>query len=536
MSHKDLKFNDDIRASLIAGVDKLANTVKITLGPKGRNVFIDKRFGGPLITNDGVSIAREITLEDKFENMGCQIMSEVASKTNDVAGDGTTTATLLAQTIIHEGMRNIAAGANSVVLKRGIEGAVKVAVKDIKSRAIEVKNNDDIKQVATVSCQDAETGTLIAEAMDKVTADGVITVEESKSMETTLEVVDGMKFDRGLLSPYMATDQEKMEAVIENPYILITDKSIGNIQDILPLLEQMVQQGRKLFIIADDVIGDALGTIIVNKMRGVFDCVVVKAPSFGDERKDILNDIAILTNGTYISSELGYDLKKVTLDMLGTANSVKVTKDSTIIVGGAGNKEDITKRVDDLKGQLENATSNEVKDKLKARIGKLSGGVAVIKIGAATETEMKDKKLRLEDALNATKAAVEEGIIAGGGVAFINAIPAVKKYMEGLEGDEKTGASIILNVLEAPVRQIAENAGLEGCVVANKVKTLEVGCGFNAATEEYGDMIEMGIVDPTKVAISAIQNAASAASLLLTTEAGVAIILDERDKYEPPID
>ncbi len=524
---KEINYGEDIRSKLLLGVDKLANTVKITLGPKGRNVMIEKSYGSPLITNDGVTIAKEIELEDQFENMGAQTVKEVSSKTNDVAGDGTTTATLLAQAIIHEGFKNVAAGANPMVLKRGIQGAVDVAVEEIKKTSKAVKGKDAIAQVAAVSCGDAEIGNMIADAMEKVGAEGVITVEESKSMGTELDVVEGMQFDRGYLSAYMASDMEKMEAVLQNPYILITDKKITNIQDILPLLEQIVQQGRKLFIIAEDIEGEALATLVVNKLRGTFDCVAVKAPGFGDRRKDMLQDIAILTKGQVISEELGFDLKTATIDMLGTAGTVKVTKDATVIVDGAGKKADIKARIEQMKAQIETSTSDYDKEKLQERIAKLSGGVAVIKVGAATETELKERKLRLEDALNATKAAVEEGIVPGGGVVFVNAIPAVKKYADSQEGDVKTGAQIIVRALEEPVRQIAENAGFEGSVVVNEVKESKKGVGFNAATEAYEDMMAAGIVDPAKVSRSALQNAASASALLLTTEAGIVAIKED---------
>ena len=524
---KEISYSEEVRSKLLSGVDKLANTVKITLGPKGRNVMIEKAYGSPLITNDGVTIAKEIELEDQFENMGAQTVKEVSSKTNDVAGDGTTTATLLAQSIIHEGFKNVAAGANPMVLKRGIQGAVDVAVAEIKKNSKAVKGKDAIAQVAAVSCGDTEIGKLIADAMEKVGAEGVITVEESKSMGTELDVVEGMQFDRGYLSAYMATDMEKMEAVLSNPYILITDKKITNIQDILPLLEQIVQQGRKLFIIAEDIEGEALATLVVNKLRGTFECVAVKAPGFGDRRKDMLQDIAILTKGTVISEELGFDLKTATMDMLGTAGTVKVTKDNTVIVDGAGKKTDIKARIDQMKAQIETVTSDYDKEKLQERVAKLSGGVAVIKVGAATETELKERKLRLEDALNATKAAVEEGIVPGGGVVFANAIPAVKKYAESCEGDVKTGANIIVRALEEPVRQIAENAGFEGSVVVNAVKESKKGTGFNAATEKYEDMMAAGIVDPAKVSRSALQNAASASALLLTTEAGIVAIKED---------
>ena len=518
---KELHYGEDARRKLQAGVDKLADTVKITLGPKGRNVLIDKKFGAPLITNDGVTIAREIELEDSVENMGAQLVKEVATKTNDVAGDGTTTATLLAHIIIKEGFKNVAAGANPMVLKRGIQGAVDVAVDEIKRLAHDVDSKDSIAQVASVSAADENIGALIAEAMEKVGKDGVITVEESKTMGTTLDVVEGMQFDRGYFSPYMVTDTEKMEAVFENPYILITDKKITNIQELLPVLEQVVQSGRKLMIICDDLEGEALATLIVNKIKGTFDCVAVKAPGFGDRRKAMLDDIAVLTGGTVISEELGYDLKEATVDMLGSAATVKVDKENTVIVNGAGSPAAIEARVAQIKTQIENTTSDFDKEKTQERLAKLAGGVAVIKVGAATETELKERKLRIEDALNATKAAVQEGIVSGGGVALVNAIPAVSAYVDGLAGDEKTGGNIIVRALEEPVRQIAENAGFEGSVVVSQVKTSEEGTGFNAATEEYINMIEAGIVDPAKVTRSALQNAASASAMLLTTEAGI---------------
>ena len=530
---KELHYGEEARRALQAGVDKLADTVKITLGPKGRNVLLSKTFGSPLITNDGVTIAREIELEDAVENMGAQLVKEVATKTNDVAGDGTTTATLLAQVIIREGFKNVAAGTNPMVLKRGIAGAVDVAVDEIARLSQEVSTSESIANVASVSAADEEIGGLIAEAMDKVGKDGVITVEESKSMGTTLDVVEGMQFDRGYFSPYMVTDTEKMEAVSENPYILITDKKITNIQELLPLLEQVVQAGRKLFIICDDLEGEALATIIVNKLKGVFDCVAVKAPGFGDRRKAMLEDIAVLTGATVISSDLGYELKETTLDMLGTAATVKVDKENTVIVGGGGAAEDIEARVAAIKSQIEQCTSDFDREKTQERLAKMAGGVAVIKVGAATETELKERKLRIEDALNATKAAVEEGIVAGGGVALVNAIPAVAKYVDGLEGDAKTGGQIIVRALEEPVRQIAENAGYEGSVVVAQVKGSEEGVGFNAATEDYVDMIGAGIVDPAKVTRSALQNAASASAMLLTTEAGVTDIKEDMPPMPP---
>ncbi len=524
---KEIFYGEDARKKLLAGVDKLADTVKITLGPKGRNVLLDKKFGAPLVTNDGVTIAKEIELEDATENMGAQMVKEVASKTNDVAGDGTTTATLIAQSIIREGFKNVAAGANPMILKKGIQGAVDVAVAHIEKTARPVKTKESIAQIAAVSASDQEIGDLIAEAMEKVGKDGVITVEESKSMDTNLEVVEGMQFDRGYLSAYMATDMDKMEAVLEDPYILLTDKKISNIQEILPLLEQVVKTGRKLLIIAEDIEGEALATIVVNKLRGTFDCVAVKAPGFGDRRKAMMEDIAILTGGVVISEEVGYDLKEATLDMLGTAASVKVDKDNTTIVGGAGKKKDINARIAQIRTQIEETNSDFDREKSQERLAKLTGGVAVIQVGAATETELKEKKLRIEDALNATKAGVEEGIVAGGGVALANAIPAVAKYIKDLAGDEKTGASIIMRALEEPVRQIAENAGFEGSVVVSKVLSSKAGVGFNAASEQYMDMIGAGIVDPAKVTRSALQNAASASAMMLTTEAGVVEIKED---------
>ena len=530
---KELHYGEDARRALQAGVDKLANTVKITLGPKGRNVLLSKTFGAPLITNDGVTIAREIDLEDPVENMGAQLVKEVATKTNDVAGDGTTTATLLAQIIIREGFKNVAAGANPMVLKRGIAGAVDVAVDEIKRLSHVVDTSDAIAQVASVSAADEEIGGLIAQAMDKVGKEGVITVEESKTMGTELDVVEGMQFDRGYFSPYMVTDPEKMEAVLENPCILITDKKISNIQEILPVLEQVVQAGRKLMIICDDLEGEALATIVVNKLKGVFDCVAVKAPGFGERRKAMLQDIAVLTGATVISSDLGYELKETSIDMLGGAATVKVDKENTVIVGGAGAPEDIAERVNAIKAQIDQTISDFDREKTQERLAKMAGGVAVIKVGAATETELKEKKLRIEDALNATKAAVEEGIVSGGGVALVNAIPAVSKYVESLEGDAKTGGKIIVRALEEPVRQIAENAGYEGSVIVAQVKESAEGTGFNAATEEYVDMIGAGIVDPAKVTRSALQNAASASAMLLTTEAGITDIKEDMPPMPP---
>ncbi len=525
---KELHYGEDARRKLQKGVDQLADTVKITLGPKGRNVLLERKYGAPLITNDGVTIAREIELEDPVENMGAALVREVATKTNDVAGDGTTTATLLAQIIINEGFKNVAAGANPMILKKGIQGAVDVAIEEIKKNSKEVSTKEAIANIAAVSSADDKIGELIAEAMEKVGKDGVITVEEGKSMGTNLEVVEGMQFDRGYLSAYMATDMEKMEAVLENPYILLTDKKITNIQEILPLLEQIVQAGRKLVIVADDVEGEALATLVVNKLKGTFDCVAVKAPGFGDRRKAMMEDIAILTGGTVLAEELGYELKEATIDMLGTAATVKVDKDNTVIVGGSGDKKEIEERVASIRKQIEETTSEFDKEKLQERLAKLTGGVAVIQVGAATETELKERKLRIEDALNATKAGVEDGIVPGGGVALVNAIPAVAKYVKSLSGDEKTGATIIMRALEEPVRQIAENAGFEGSVVVEKVKTGKAGTGFNAYSEEYMDMIAAGIVDPAKVTKSALANAASASAMLLTTEAGVVdVVKDE---------
>ena len=524
---KEIFYGEDARRKLQAGVDQLANTVKITLGPKGRNVLINKTFGAPLITNDGVSIAKEIELEDPVENMGAQVVKEVASKTNDVAGDGTTTATLLAQIIIKEGFKNVAAGANPMELKKGIQGAVDVAVAEISKIAQPVETKESISQVAAVSAADENIGELIAEAMEKVGKDGVITVEESKSLGTTLDVVEGMQFHRGYLSAYMVSDAEKMEAVLENPLILITDKKIMNIQELVPILEQVMQMGRKLLVIAEDVEGDALATLVVNKLRGILDIVAVKAPGYGERRKAMLEDIAVLTGGTVVASELGYELREMTLDMLGTATTVKVDKDSTVIVGGGGDKADVVARIGSIKSQIEESTSEFDKEKLQERLAKLAGGVAVIQVGAATETELKERKLRIEDALNATKAAVEEGIVSGGGVALVNTIPAVAAYVETLTGDVKTGATIIKRALEEPVRQIAENAGLEGSVVVAEVKKSDLGVGFNAATEEYVNMIEAGIVDPAKVTRSALQNAASASAMLLTTEAGIVDIKED---------
>ena len=528
---KDIIFGEDARKALQSGIDKLANTVKITLGHKGRIVVLYKKYGAPLITNDGVTIAKEIELDDPFENMGAQLVKEVATKTNDAAGDGTTTATLLAQALVREGMKNIAAGANPMVLKKGMDQAVDTAVETIVANSKKIEGSDEIARVGAVSAADENIGKLIAEAMEKVTADGVITLEESKTAETYSEVVEGMQFDRGYIAPYMVTDTDKMEAVLDDAYILITDKKISNIQEILPLLEQIVKAGKKLLIIAEDVEGEALSTLIVNKLRGTFTCVAVKAPGFGDRRKEMLQDIAILTGGQVISSELGLELSETTMEQLGRARQVVVQKENTIIVDGAGNSDDIKARVGQIKSQIENTTSDFDREKLQERLAKLSGGVAVIKVGAATEVEMKEKKLRIEDALAATKAAVEEGIVAGGGTALINAMPAVKKLVDKLSGDEKTGAQIVYKALEEPVRQIAVNAGLEGSVIIDKIiRSRKVGYGFNAYTSEYVDMIPAGIVDPTKVTRSALQNAASVASMVLTTESLVA------DKKDPQAD
>ncbi len=525
---KQILFGEEARRALQSGVDQLADAVKITLGPKGRNVVLDKKFGSPLITNDGVTIAKDIELEDAFENMGAQLVKEVATKTNDVAGDGTTTATLLAQAIIREGLKNVTAGANPMIVKKGIQKAVDAAVKYVLDSAKKVSGKEDIARVASVSAANEYIGQLIADAMEKVTADGVITVEESKTAETYCDVVEGMQFDRGYISPYMVTDTEKMEAVLDDCYILITDKKISNIQDVLPVLEQIVQQGKKLLIIAEDIEGEALTTLVVNKLRGTFTCVAVKAPGFGDRRKEMLKDIAILTGGQVISDELGLDLKETTIDMLGSAKQVKVQKELTIIVDGNGDTNAISDRVNVIKGQIEETTSEFDKEKLQERLAKLSGGVAVIKVGAATETEMKEMKLRIEDALAATKAAVEEGIIAGGGTSYINAIPSVEALLATTEdADEKTGVQIILKALEEPVKQIAKNAGLEGSVIVDKIKSSQPGIGFNALIEEYVNMVENGIVDPAKVTRSALQNAASVASMVLTTESIVA------DKIDP---
>ncbi len=528
---KQIVYGEDARKALLSGIDQLANTVKVTMGPKGRNVVLGKKYGAPLITNDGVTIAKDIEFEDAFENMGAQLVREVATKTNDVAGDGTTTATLLAQAIVHEGLKNVSAGANPMVMRKGMEKAVKTAVDTIKANSEAVKGSDDIARVGTVSSGDETIGKLIAEAMEKVSTSGVITIEESKTAETGLEVVEGMQFDRGYISPYMVTDTEKMEAVIDDPYILITDKKISSIQEILPILEQIVKGGQKLFIIAEDVEGDALSTLLVNRLRGSFNCVCVKAPGFGDRRKEMLKDIAVLTGGTYVSSELNMNLPDVQLADLGRARQVKVTKDNTVIVDGAGDANEIKARVAEIKNTLAITTSDYDKEKLQERLAKLSGGVAVIKVGAQTEVAMKEQKLRVEDALNATRAAVEEGIVAGGGTAFVNAIPAVEKLVAKLSGDEKTGAAIIVKALQAPIRQIAENAGVDGSIVFEKIRSSrKLGYGYNAYTETYCDMIPAGIVDPTKVTRTALENAASIASCVLTTESLVA------DKPDPQAD
>ena len=525
---KEIKYGQDARHALESGINQLADTVKITLGPKGRNVVLGKKFGAPLITNDGVTIAKEIELEDAFENMGAQLVKEVATKTNDVAGDGTTTATLLAQALVREGLKNVASGAPPMIVRRGIQKAVAVAVENLLASAKHVSGKPDIARVASVSAANEEVGELIGEAMEKVTSDGVITVEESKTAETYSEIVEGMQFDRGYITPYMVTDTDKMEAVLDEPYILITDKKISNIQEILPILEQVVQAGKKMVIIAEDVEGEALSTLILNKLRGTFTCVPVKAPGFGDRRKAMLQDIAILTGGQVITEEVGLELKDADVSMLGRAKQVKISKELTIIVDGAGEKAAIEDRVRVIKGEIENSTSDFDREKLQERLAKLAGGVAVIRVGAATETEMKEMKLRIEDALAATKAAVEEGIIAGGGTSYLDVIPAVEKLLSETEDDEKTGVSIVLKALEEPAWQIAKNAGLEGAVIVDKVKTLPTGEGFNALTSVYGNMIEMGIVDPVKVTRSALQNAASVASMVLTTESLVA------DKPEPP--
>ena len=524
---KEIKYGAEARAALEAGVNQLADTVRVTLGPKGRNVVLDKSFGAPLITNDGVTIAKEIELEDAFENMGAQLVKEVATKTNDVAGDGTTTATVLAQAMVNAGMKNLAAGANPIILRKGMKKATACAVEAIGKMSQKVNGKEHIARVAAISAGDEAVGQLVADAMEKVSNNGVITIEESKTMQTELDLVEGMQFDRGYISAYMATDMDKMEAVLDNPYILITDKKISNIQEILPLLEQIVQSGAKLLIIAEDVEGEALTTLIVNKLRGTFNVVAVKAPGYGDRRKAMLEDIAILTGGTVISSELGYELKDTTMDMLGRAKSVKVQKENTVIVDGEGDKEALQSRIAQIKKQIEETTSDFDREKLQERLAKLSGGVAVIRVGAATETEMKEAKLRLEDALAATRAAVEEGIIAGGGSAYIHASKEVAKLADTLEGDEKTGAKVILKALEAPLYYISANAGLEGAVIINKVKESPAGVGFNAATEQYVDMVEQGILDPVKVTRTALQNATSVASTLLTTESVVANIKED---------
>ena len=528
---KQIVYGEEARKALLSGIDQLANTVKVTLGPKGRNVVLGKKFGSPLITNDGVTIAKDVELEDAFENMGAQLVREVATKTNDIAGDGTTTATLLAQAIVHEGLKNVSAGANPMVMRKGMEKAVETAIETIKANSETIKGSDDIARVGAVSSGDESVGKLIAEAMDKVGSSGVITIEESKTAETGLEVVEGMQFDRGYISPYMVTDTDKMEAVIDDPYILITDKKISSIHEILPLLEQIVKTGKKLVIIAEDVEGDALATLLVNRLRGNFTCVCVKAPGFGDRRKEMLKDIAILTGGTYISSELNMNLPETQITDLGTARQIKVTKDNTVIVDGAGDANEIKARIAEIKNTISVTTSDYDKEKLQERLAKLSGGVAVIKVGAQTEVAMKEQKLRVEDALNATRAAVEEGIVAGGGTAYVNAIPAVEKLVAKLSGDEKTGAQIIARALQAPIRQIAENAGVDGSIVYDKIRSSrKVGYGYNAYSETYCDMIPSGIVDPTKVTRTALENAASIASCVLTTESLVA------DKPDPKAD
>ena len=528
---KQIVYGEEARKALLSGIDQLANTVKVTLGPKGRNVVLGKKFGSPLITNDGVTIAKDVELEDAFENMGAQLVREVATKTNDIAGDGTTTATLLAQAIVHEGLKNVSAGANPMVMRKGMEKAVETAIETIKANSETIKGSDDIARVGAVSSGDESVGKLIAEAMDKVGSSGVITIEESKTAETGLEVVEGMQFDRGYISPYMVTDTDKMEAVIDDPYILITDKKISSIQEILPLLEQIVKTGKKLVIIAEDVEGDALATLLVNRLRGNFTCVCVKAPGFGDRRKEMLKDIAILTGGTYISSELNMNLPETQITDLGTARQIKVTKDNTVIVDGAGDANEIKARIAEIKNTISVTTSDYDKEKLQERLAKLSGGVAVIKVGAQTEVAMKEQKLRVEDALNATRAAVEEGIVAGGGTAYVNAIPAVEKLVAKLSGDEKTGAQIIARALQAPIRQIAENAGVDGSIVYDKIRSSrKVGYGYNAYSETYCDMIPSGIVDPTKVTRTALENAASIASCVLTTESLFA------DKPDPKAD
>lgn len=531
---KEVKFNEEARKKMEEGINKLSNAVKVTLGPKGRNVVLDKKFGSPLITNDGVTIAKEIELEDPYENMGAQLVKEVATKTNDIAGDGTTTATLLAQAIIREGLKNVAAGANPMIIQKGIKKAVERAVEGIKEFSKVVETKESIAQVAAISAADEEVGKLISDAMQKVGKDGVITVEESKSMGTTLDVVEGMQFDRGYVSPYMVTNTEKMEAELEDPYILITDKKITNIQEVLPILEQIVQQGKPLLIIADDVEGEAMATLVVNKLRGTFNCVAVKAPAFGDRRKDMLQDIAILTGATVVSDELGYDLKETKIEMLGKARRVTVGKELTVIVNGAGDSKAIEERVSLIRNQIEHSDSEYDKDKLQERLAKLAGGVAVIEVGAATETELKERKLRIEDALAATRAAVEEGIVPGGGTVLLNVIPKVEGLLEKTSGDERTGVNIIVKALEEPVRQIAINAGLEGSVIVENIKNKENGIGFDALNEKYVNMLESGIVDPTKVTRSALQNAASVASMVLTTEAAVADVTKEEPQGAMP--
>ena len=527
---KQIQYGEEARRSLESGINQLADTVKITLGPKGRNVVLDKKFGSPLITNDGVTIAKEVELEDAFENMGAQLVKEVATKTNDLAGDGTTTATLLAQALIHEGLKNVAAGANPMIIRKGISKAVDAVVDYLAAASEKVKGHDDIARVASISANNDEIGTLIADAMEKVKGDGVITIEESKTASTYSEVVEGMQFDRGYITPYMVTDTEKMEAVLDDALILITDKKISNVQEILPILEQIVKTGKQLLIIAEDFEGEALSTVIVNKLRGTFTCVAVKAPGFGDRRKDMLRDIAILTGAQVISEELGLELKDTTLEQLGTARQIKVQKENTIIVGGAGNSDDIKARIAQIRSQIEETTSDFDREKLQERLAKLAGGVGVIKVGAATETEMKEMKLRVEDALAATRAAVEEGIIPGGGTAFIDAMDKVEALIDTLEGDEKTGAKIVYKALEAPVKQIAENAGIEGSVIADKVKNSPKGVGYNALTGEFMEMVKNGIVDPTKVTRSALANAASVASMVLTTES---LVADKPEKEAP---
>ena len=530
---KEIKYGAEARSALEAGVDKLADTVRVTLGPKGRNVVLDKSYGTPLITNDGVTIAKEVELADPFENMGAQLVKEVATKTNDVAGDGTTTATVLAQAMVKEGMKNLAAGANPIILRKGMKKATDAAVDAILAMSQKVSGKDQIAKVAAISAGNEEVGAMVADAMEKVSNDGVITIEESKTMQTELDLVEGMQFDRGYISAYMATDMDKMEAVLDDPYILITDKKISNIQEILPLLEQIVQSGKKLVIIAEDVEGEALSTLIVNKLRGTFTCVAVKAPGFGDRRKEMLRDIATLTGGEVITEELGLELKDTTIDQLGRARQVKVQKENTIIVDGAGDSAEIKARVAQIRSQIESTTSDFDREKLQERLAKLAGGVAVIKVGAATEIEMKEKKLRIEDALSATKAAVEEGIVAGGGTALLNAIPAVEKVLSSVEGDEKTGVKIVLKALEEPIRQIAANAGLEGSVIIDKIKrSRKVGYGFDAYNETYVDMLEAGIVDPTKVTRSALQNAASVAAMVLTTES---LVADKKEENPAPV-